>query len=161
MTTTTNKAPLAVSASRVIDASPEQLYDLVADVTRMGDWSPETVTAEWIGDADGPAVGARFKGSNAAGPNKWATKPTVVEAERGSVFAFKVPGKSGPMWRYEFTELASGGTRVTESMKQTHRSPLFIRLLQKRAGITDRAADLALNLETTLENLAQSAEDAR
>ncbi|HUP73352.1 MAG TPA: SRPBCC family protein [Acidimicrobiales bacterium] len=25
-----------------IDASPEQVYDLVTDVTRMGEWSPET-----------------------------------------------------------------------------------------------------------------------
>ncbi|MDX6233621.1 MAG: hypothetical protein QOH68_2658, partial [Nocardioidaceae bacterium] len=31
-----------------VDAAPEVLYDLVSDVTRMGEWSPETVHCEWL-----------------------------------------------------------------------------------------------------------------
>jgi len=40
-------------------APPEQVWDLVSDVTRIGSYSPETFEAEWIEGATGPAVGAR------------------------------------------------------------------------------------------------------
>ena len=54
-----------------IDAPPEHVYDLVTDVTRMGEWSPETHRCRWV-EGDGPAVGARFKGDNRRGRARWA-----------------------------------------------------------------------------------------
>lgn len=148
--------PVNVRVERLIEAEPEVIYDLVSDVTRMGEWSPETVEAEWLGGATGPQVGATFKGKNKLGPNSWATKPTVTQAERGRTFAFKVPGKSGPTWRYDF-ERTDQGTRVIEVVSQERRSPFFIRLLQKRAGVTDRQASLREGMNTTLDRLAQAA----
>lgn len=154
-----SKNPVNVTVERVINAPAQVLYDLVTDIERMGDWSPECTGGEWLGEADRAVEGARFKGTNTAGPNTWATKPTVTVAEPGREFAFKVPGGSGPTWTYRFDSVP-GGTRVTESVVQTKRSPLPIRLLQKRAGITDRQADLEQNLATTLTNLARIAEAA-
>ncbi len=148
--------PVNIRVERIIEAEPELIYDLVSDVTRMGEWSPETVEAEWLGDATGPAVGATFKGKNKLGPNSWATKPTVTLADRGRTFAFKVPGKSGPTWRYDF-ERTRGGTRVIEAVIQERRSPLFIRLLQRRAGVTDREDSLRENMTITLDQLAHAA----
>ena len=148
--------PINVQVQRVIDADPQVIYDLVSDVTRMGEWSPETVEAEWLGGATEPSVGATFRGKNKLGPNAWATKPTVTEAEPGRAFAFKVPGKSGPTWRYKF-EPTDEGTRVTESVSQQKRSPMFIRLLQKRAGVTDRQASLREGMTITLQRLEQVA----
>ena len=46
---------------------------------------------------------------------------------------------------------------MTESVHQQKASPFFIRMLQKRAGVTDRAANLRHNIETTLDNLARVA----
>jgi ribosome-associated toxin RatA of RatAB toxin-antitoxin module len=34
-----------------INAPPEKVYALVTDVSRMGEWSPECVRAEWVGGA--------------------------------------------------------------------------------------------------------------
>ena len=45
--------------STEIAAAPETVYALVSDITRMGEWSPETVRAVWTRGATGPAVGAR------------------------------------------------------------------------------------------------------
>ena len=45
-----------------IAAAPEAVWDLIADVTRMGEWSPETTGCEWIEGADGPRVRAPFMG---------------------------------------------------------------------------------------------------
>jgi hypothetical protein len=58
-----------------IDARPDAVYTVVSDVTRMGEWSPETTKCEWIDGATGPAAGARFKGSNKRGFVRWSTKP--------------------------------------------------------------------------------------
>ncbi len=47
-----------------IAAPPGAVYDLVADVTNMGRWSPETYRCEWLDGCTGPRVDARFKGWN-------------------------------------------------------------------------------------------------
>ena len=40
-------------ASIEINASPEAVYDLVSDLPRMGEWSPENVGGEWQGGGRG------------------------------------------------------------------------------------------------------------
>lgn len=149
----TKHLPIDVTVEATIPASPEAVYDLVADITRMGEWSPETTEAEWIKGATEATEGAQFKGTNTLGKASWSTKPTITKAERGMVFEFKVPGKSGPTWRYEF-EPIEGGTRVVESVRQTKPSPAVIRFIQRRNGVTDRAAHLREGMRATLANLA-------
>ena len=148
--------PLAVTVTAVIAAAPQTIYDLISDIPSMPRYSPETVGTSWLGTADGPVVGARFRGRNAIGRTRWSTKPTITAADRGSVFAFKVPGKSGPQWTYHF-EPVSGGTLVTESMAQRTISPLLVRLLQRGAGVTDRSEHLRQGMTITLERLATAA----
>jgi Polyketide cyclase / dehydrase and lipid transport len=153
----TKPAPLAVTVTTVIaNVDPAAVYDLVADVTTMPNYSPETIAVSWIGNTTTATVGAKFKGTNKLGTLKWSTKPTITAAERGRVFGFKVPGKAGPTWTYEF-EAVDGGTRVTESMHQAKASPLPIRILQRRAGVTDRAENLRNAMTLTLQRLTQAA----
>lgn len=157
-TTTTRPQPVAARVERIIAARPEAVYDLVADISRMGEWSPETTEAEWIKGATHAEVGARFRGKNRLGSTSWSTKPTVTVAEPGRAFAFRVPGKAGATWTYEF-EAVHGGTRVAESVHQDRPSPAPIRWLQRRAGVTDRSAHLAAGMATTLERLAAALGD--
>jgi uncharacterized membrane protein len=147
-------APLAVTVTKTIDAPATVLYDLISDVTTMPNYSPETIAVTWLGGATAPVVGAKFKGTNKMGTSKWSTKPTITAAERGSRFAFKVPGGAGAEWTYAFTTDANGATIVTESMVQTKPSPAIIRYLQRRNGVTDRAANLRDAMNTTLDRLA-------
>ena len=44
--------------------SPEEVWELVTDVSRIGEWSPECTGAAWLDEGDGPAVGRRFEGHN-------------------------------------------------------------------------------------------------
>lgn len=155
----TNEKLINEQVSIEIAAAPETVFGLVSDITRMGEWSPETVSAAWLDDATTPAVGARFQGKNKLGRLTWATKPTVTELEPGRSFAFQVPGKGGPQWRYEFRPTA-GGTRVTESVSQATRSPAPLRLLQRLGGAADRGASLRAGMTTTLERLKATAEAA-
>ena len=147
-------APLSITVDRIIDASPDELYDIISDVTRIGEFSTECVDAEWLDGATGPDVGVRFKGSNRLGKASWSTKPTITQADRGEVFEFDVPGASGPVWRYEFTALDDGRTHVVQSMAQQKPLNAFIRFLQRRNGVTDRRSHLAEGMTTTLDNLA-------
>lgn len=53
-----------------VAASPDEVYDLVSDVTRTPEYSPEIRRCTWLDGATGPAVGARFAAVNkvARGP---------------------------------------------------------------------------------------------
>src|SRR4051794_36041527 len=104
-------------ASAHITASPEDVYDLIADVTRIGERSPECYRAEWVGQVTSAEVGARFRGHNRIGFIKWATTCKVTAADRGREFAFTVVNRHGreeTRWRYLISADDDGGT-VTES----------------------------------------------
>ena len=104
---------LTYSDSIIIDRSPEDLYDMVSDVTRMGEWSPICKACWWDDDDDGPRVGAWFTGRNELSGRTWEGRCQVAVADRGREFAFLV-GDSYVRWGYTFTAV-NGSTRVTES----------------------------------------------
>ena len=47
-----------------IQAPPGLLYDLVSDVPRTPEWSPEVISCRWLDGAAGAAPGARFSARN-------------------------------------------------------------------------------------------------
>lgn len=148
--------PIEITVRRQVHASPEVVYGLVSDVTRMAEWSPETVQCCWLDGADRAQVGARFRGRNRLGRLSWSTSPTVIHADRGRRFAFRVPGASGTTWTYTFED-AEGGTQVTEHAHQDRPSPAPIRFLQARAGVSDRTEHLRQGMIETLDRLARVA----
>ncbi|HEX5096555.1 MAG TPA: SRPBCC family protein [Acidimicrobiia bacterium] len=137
-----------------IDAPPEKVYAVVSDVTRMGEWSPETKTCAWLDGATGPAVGARFKGTNKRGLFKWSTKPTVVAAEPGCEFTFEV---NGTRWSYRFAA-ADGGTDAIESFEMLKDVPWLYVQAERLMGVKDRKADLEQAMQTTLERVKAAVE---
>lgn len=147
-----------VQVERTIGASPEELFDLVSAVTRMGEWSPETTGCAWVGGATGPAVGARFKGENAKGSKSWSTDCTVTELDRPRRFAFEVRavGLKVARWSYDF-EPAEGGCRVVETWDD-QRGFLATKAGGLVSGTTDRAEHNRSTMETTLERLAAAVE---
>lgn len=138
-----------------IDAPPEKVYAMVSDVTRMGEWSPETHTCRWIDGATGPAVGARFKGSNKRGIIRWSTKPTVKVADRGREFTFDVgsPGKEDTRWSYTMAP-RDGGTDLTESFESLRYSRFFKIVSPPKM----RKRQLQGGIERTLARIKQVAE---
>ncbi len=163
-------------ASIHIDASPDRVWRMVSDVTRMGEWSPITYRCVWLDGATSPTVGARFKGFNAMSPAKWWTICEVTESTPGKVFEFRTVDVSFPFsigarnkemtrWRYTF-EPDGIGTKVTESYAVAH-TPVVLaapmrlaaivpggkRMVAKRQGRTDAG------LQETLERLKAAAED--
>jgi len=109
------------SASVTINRPPAEVWAAIADITRMGDWSPECTGGRWVGGATGPAVGAKFEGDNVAKVGKkivksWTTTSEVSACETGTLFEFVAEGYT--TWRYTFAPAGDGAadaTTVTES----------------------------------------------
>ncbi len=95
----------------MVAVPPDELYALVSDVTRMGEFSP-ICKACWWDDGAGPAVGAWFTGRNEAGGRTWETRSQVVAADPGRAFAWEV-NNGWVHWGYTF-EPDGAGTRLTE-----------------------------------------------
>ena len=143
-----------------VRTDPERLWAIVSDVTRMGEWSPETKRAEWLDGARGPSVGARFKGYNQRGRSKWSTICEVIEAEPGRSFGFAVGKAARPttVWRYRLTPI-DGGVQLTESFVLTKPLGFFSRLVTRLTiGVGDRRADLEEGLRATLAAIKRTAE---
>ncbi|MGI5404929.1 SRPBCC family protein [Streptomyces sp. CA-135486] len=152
-----------VEESIFIEAPVERVYDAVADVRAMGNWSPEC-KAVW-GVPRGPvALGARFIGFNRKGPWVWFTECRVTQAEPGEGFAFRVAtfGLPVALWGYRFAAEADG-TRVVEHW-QDLRTGRWSGLTQFLGRVfTGTRADqryLAnqLGMRTTLRRLKESLE---
>lgn len=141
-----------------MDAAPAQVWALVSDVTRIGQFSPETFEAEWLDSATGPAVGVRFRGHvrrNGRGPVYWSTC-TIVACEPGREFAFTVEGGGRALntWRYRL-EPRGGGTDVTESFELIDTSVL--RLYWRLAGRA-RGRTNVEGMRTTLKRMKAAVE---
>src|SRR5436190_22829910 len=92
------------SVSTDIAARPDKVYELVSDITRMGEWSPECYRCSWTKGATGPEVGARFKAKNKGGRGpSWFNTPKVTAADPGREFYFNRsgPGAGSYKWRYD------------------------------------------------------------
>lgn len=125
----------------MIAAAPERVWALVSDVTRTGEWSPENVGGTWLDGARGPAVRARFRGSNRRA--KRSATGSAGGRRRSGATAWnrcrRAPGDGS-------FELVRGNGAI---------SRLITRLT---IGVRDRRADLEEGAGTTLANLRDVAE---
>jgi hypothetical protein len=134
---------LSYAESITVAAAPGAVYAMVADVTRMGEWSP-VCTACWWDDEGFRGVGGWFTGRNELPERTWETRCQVVTADPGQEFAFVVGGSDQPRvrWGYTFAP-EGGGTRVTESW---HFLPDGVASFAERFG-TDAPAQIANRAE--------------
>jgi uncharacterized protein YndB with AHSA1/START domain len=147
-----------VSVNEEIVAPGEHVWAMVSDVTRMGEWSPETEAGVWLKGATEATPGARFRGTNRNGKKHWSTTATVIRAEPGREFAFRVSagGFQVAEWGYSL-EPTSDGCRVTETW--IDRRGLVTRTLGKQVtGVADRASHNRRGMEQTLGRLKAAAE---
>jgi Polyketide cyclase / dehydrase and lipid transport len=149
---------LEFSDSIEIALEPDELYALVSDVTRMGDWSP-ICRACWWDEGDGPRVGAFFTGRNETPQRTWETRSQVVAAEPGREFAWEVNG-GWVRWGFSF-EPADTGTRLTESWTF---QPMGLDGFRERYGdqadaqITERTEAAHRGIPETLAAIKHTAE---
>lgn len=140
-----------VTETRMIDADPQALFDIVADPSMhpVMDGSG-TVRANRSGGPDRLGPGARFAMDMKIGA-PYKILNTVVEFDEGRQVAWR--HFNGHVWRYRF-ERVDGGTRVIEQWDARHaKNRLFLRLTgfpaRNRAGMRRTLARLADLVATT------------
>jgi hypothetical protein len=147
--------------SLAVAAPADVVYDLVADLPRMGEWSPECERVTWRGGATSAAKGAQFVGHNRVGSIRWWTQGEVVTAQRGRHLAFEIT--VGPMkiarWEYFIIPDDADPTTCTAVEEWTDRRPGWYRALADKA-FGPRSQLNHRGMVKTLANLKLAAEVA-
>ena len=145
--------PTPISARVEMKAEPEAVWEVVSDLARMPEFSPELARAFVRG---GPGVGTRIIGLNRRGPVVWPTVSRVVRWEPGRAVAWKTR-ESGATWVYELEPTATG-TSVT-GRRVLPRFSLGTSLLAPViGGAAGHDAELAEGIRTTLERIRSAVE---
>jgi hypothetical protein len=142
-------------AEAMSDAPPDAVWQLVADVTRTGEWSHECRRVRWLGSATAATPGARFRGSNRSGWLRWRRVCEVLIVDPPRKLAWRT--LSTPLypdsteWRIVI-QPAGTGTRIAESYQVVRLPPVWLDRLM--AVINPSHIDRAAALEGDLRRLA-------
>jgi hypothetical protein len=143
-----------------VAAPADLVYDLVADLPRMGEWSPECERVTWRGGVTCAAKGAHFIGHNKAGSLRWMTQGEVVIAELGRHLAFEITFGLLKIARWEYLVVPADGDlstctvveEWTDRRPRWYRGPadlaLGSRLRINQRGMVETLANLKLAAET-------------
>lgn len=123
-------APLFQARAEVhVDANPAQVYAVISDLPRSGEWSVECVGGRWLSGTPG-TFGAVFEGENLRAGDvvawapvvrgTWFTQSQVVEAQPGRAFRWAMRDSAGnvqeSVWSFE-VHPAERGTRLVHHFR--------------------------------------------
>ena len=145
----------------VVDATPDEVWQVVSDVTRTGEWSHECVAVEWVGHVDRARPGALFRGSNRAGPWRWTRTCEVLTVDEPWEISWQtLPTRLIPdstRWCLRL-QSATEGTRIVLSFEVVHAPPLLDRVF---ALLVPRHQDRDARLVEDLERIGPVARRGR
>ena len=154
----------ACEAQITIEAPPQEIWDVVSDVTRVGEWSGECQGCEWMAPSTTAVPGARFRGKNRRGGFRWTRRNEVVAANPPHELWWRTvsrfPYLDSTDWRLRLVAV-DGKTEVTQSFQIVKMSKVMERFLSlAMSAHNDRSADLAKDL-SRLKALVESAAGVR
>jgi hypothetical protein len=156
----------SVEVDVFVAAPPDVVWSLVADVTRIGDWSPECIGARWVDDARRAVTGARFVGHQRRGDMEWESVSVVTEAEPGRSFAWAVgdPATPAASWRFDLRPEPGGTRLVQRAVMGPGQSRLSAVIAehpdQEERIVAARLEEHRRNMAVTLDGIRQAAEAA-
>lgn len=148
----------SVSVETVIKADGERIYDLVSDLEVMASFGTEFVGGEWSTGRPG-TKGATFLGRQRFGDLEWETTSTVVAADRGRRFTWRVgdPENFTAEWDVVMRSVPKGTEVAYSFMHGPGPSGLRSRIEadpeRESAIIESRLSILQENMVKTLEGL--------
>lgn len=99
----------SIAVETVIKADAERIYEIISDLDAMSSFGTEFQGGEWVSGRPG-TVGSTFLGRNRLNEHEWETTSTVVEADKGKAFAWKVgdPDNHVAIWRATMRSVPNG-----------------------------------------------------
>lgn len=152
---------MEITRSVHVEAPAQRVWELVSDLPRMGELSPENKGGRWVGGATGPAVGARFRGVNRSGWRWWSTTVRVTRCEPGTAFAFAVTAVGLKVAEWSYTIASEGDACTVTETWTDHRGGPMKALGLLTTGVSDRSVFTATSIEHTLAAVKAAAERAR
>jgi hypothetical protein len=140
-----------VSVSRVIKATPEVIFDVLADPARHADIDGSGMVQNIRGESQRLALGSKFGTDMKMGPMPYRISNTVKEFDENRLIAWAHFGKH--RWRYELEPVEIDGeaaTKVTESFDWSSCNPVMGKVIELAGYPKKHPA----NMEATLERLA-------
>lgn len=133
-----------------VDADRDAVWDVVCDVTRVGEWSHECVGAEWVGPTRVAVPGARFRGRNRSGLIRWGRPCEILEATPWTITWRTVPSLLYPdstEWTIRL-DATGHSTRIEQSFRVVKLPPRLLERLYARMipGHLDRTEALTADL---------------
>ncbi|KHL15763.1 polyketide cyclase/dehydrase/lipid transport protein [Mumia flava] len=151
--------PYLIEETIEIDAPVPAVWDVVSDLRRMGEWSPQC-RRMWVRGPIG--VGTRTINLNRQGWKVWPTTARVVRYEPQTAIAFRIT-ENRTVWTFELTDLGDGRTRLVERRTAPHGTSSVSRALVAAVLGGDAAFrdELAQGIASTLARVRTEAEGAR
>ena len=153
----TTGAARELRAEATVNASPERVWALLTDFSRMARWSPETMRMVALGRG-GLRVGQSYLGLNRRGPVVWPTRSVVAVLEPGRALAWDTRS-SGARWIWELAP-AGDSTHVVHRRPVPQRLTLGSKLVAGTllGGSEGHADELEQGMAQTLGRLKDAAE---
>ena len=149
-------APL-LQAQIDIKAPAAKVWELVSDVRRMPQWSPQCRLMKPLGPL---RPGTRTLNLNRRGPLFWPTTSTVIEVIPEQKLAFKINANNA-IWSYELQPIPEG-TRLVESRHAENGvkaiSDFTVNALM--GGIDSFERELVDGMNTSLARIKAAAENS-
>ena len=112
-----------------VDADLDAVWDVVRDVTRVGEWSHECVGVAWLDGATAVTPGARFRGRNKQGVFRWGRVCEIVTAKPYEMVWRTVPSALYPdSTEWKISLQATGNTTEIEQSFRVVRCPKALAL---------------------------------
>lgn len=127
MAKTSRRVQLENSVTVTTDVDIDDVWEVVRDVTRVGEWSHECVGASWMDGSNATVAGARFRGRNRSGLFKWGRICEIVSADPHELVWITVPTRMNPdscEWRIALARVG-GGTQISQRYRVLRGSKLL------------------------------------
>lgn len=156
--TTRSPADRELRAEAVVAAALSRVWELLTDLSRMPEWSPELLKMLPL-KPGGLRVGQWYLGLNRRKAVVWPTRSVVTVLEEGRSIAWDTRS-SGARWIWEIEPEGSGGTRLVHRRPVPQRLTLLTRAFAPLAlgGAEGHADELEAGMRQTVARLKAAAE---
>ncbi|QKV97011.1 SRPBCC family protein [Streptomyces sp. NA02950] len=171
-----NSPLFEVRASAHVSVAPNDIYAVVSDLSRSGEWSPECQGGAWV-SGEPSTVGALFRGRNFRPQDvvgwaplvrgTWYTQARVVAAEPGRTFRWMMLSHAcedqESIWGFDI-EPADGGSLLTHHFRMGKATAGIHKIVAKldetarKKFIDDWTAKLERDLKETLKRIKDISE---